>query len=186
MRYFMILFLILICCSKNATSPDETQVNNRSGVQNSEIISGGKFELGPFGAGSRWVIKCYDDNGNLSAQWYGDWGSGYSKLQFTEAENEWLDINYSGIGFNSRGRFGALQVSQTGYPELVLINGEIKCKLDAEGGGWADMGLEYRVAGKRVVGPRLAAIADATSPEDMVLKFNLLLSRLREHGLIER
>ena len=87
----------------------------------------------------------------------------------------------------SNKKYAVFGISAADNSAMVLNDGiGIKAKITAEGGGWADMGLEYRVAGKRVVGPRLAAIADATSPEDMVLKFNLLLSRLREHGLIER
>ena len=41
------------------------------------------------------------------------------------------------------------------------------------------------IDGEKVLGPRLAAVGDATSPEDAVVKFNLLLARLRQHGLIE-
>ncbi len=42
------------------------------------------------------------------------------------------------------------------------------------------------VNGKRVLGPRLSAIENATSPANMVVKFNQLLEAMRTHGLIER
>lgn len=45
-------------------------------------------------------------------------------------------------------------------------------------------GTEFRVAGTKVVGAQGAAVADATGPDDIVPRFNELLARAREHGLI--
>jgi hypothetical protein len=45
--------------------------------------------------------------------------------------------------------------------------------------------IAYQVAGTQVVGPRGAAVADATGAGDVVARLNDLLSRLRTHGLID-
>lgn len=44
----------------------------------------------------------------------------------------------------------------------------------------------FMVAGDQVVGARGAAVADATGPADAAAKLNLLLERMRAHGLIAR
>lgn len=42
----------------------------------------------------------------------------------------------------------------------------------------------YTVAGTQVVGPRGAAVADATNATDVITQLNALLARCRAHGLI--
>ncbi len=71
-------------------------------------------------------------------------------------------------------------LSSNGHGRIVLRdNSGIVVQLDAENGG------SLMIKGRQVIGPRLAAIEDAKNPEDMVIKFNLLLAAMRQHGLIE-
>lgn len=154
MRHFIILFLILICCTKNPIGPVEAPQIGQSVNSSRVVIPGEWIEINPEGS------------------------------EIYRAEFEKSLIYFENISNNKYAVFG---ISASDNPAIALNDGSgIKSKLSAEDGGWADVGAEYRVAGQRVVGPRLAAITDATSPEDMIIKFNLLLEAMRKHGLIER
>lgn len=84
-------------------------------------------------------------------------------------------------------------VDESGYAHSILFEGPRPFKmnnymgrfsLDAMQGINASSG--YFVDGIQVLGPRLAAIENATSPEDAVVKLNLLLAAMRQHGLIDK
>lgn len=60
------------------------------------------------------------------------------------------------------------------WPDHVLSNVSI------------DTDSDFRVGGKKVVGSPGDPVANATNSVDVVKQFNLLLDRLREHGLIAR
>ena len=144
-----------------------------------------RIEIGKWGAVNRDMLKMLS-GGNTVVTWYADAGSGESVLKFFRAsdKNDYNQIGFDGFAFVVNGRFGALQISGTGYPEFFLYDGGFKCKMDSEGGGWADMGAEYRVAGNKVVGARGSAIANATDAATTMARLNDVLAFLRGWGAI--
>lgn len=113
---------------------------------------------------------------------------GETDIRIISKNGNIIDLQAEGITlFNAQGTetvfiYGA----QTKEPYIHLYDpntGYCKARISCNG---IETAGSYKIKGIQVLGPQQPAIADATSPEDMVRKFNLLLEALRVHGIIVR
>lgn len=85
--------------------------------------------------------------------------------------------------------FGGIVLEIVNFGEdahLIIRERDINRVIINKYGMSLDRSLVIKIGANQVLGSQQPAIADATSPEDMVRKFNLLLEELRNHGLIAR
>lgn len=153
----LMLTLLLYGCTKE----DNSVLNPVSLPAGSAMLSA---QSQPFGAGSVQPgafsgVKIYDSTDRLVAELAAADGTGGLTV---------TDVHGISRGYLAGDNF---EVSVRGTSRVGLYAGPVNSGL--------------LIDGSRVVGPRLSAIDDATSPEDAVAKLNALLAAMREHGLIE-
>jgi len=163
--FLLVISMLLVGCSEDQSgaashNPIPTAVSGQNCLDSTGHDFIGTFRLGA--KPGEWM--------DISM-----WGGSWPKLTMYHDDFAWLSILSPGISIKDEdGNALGLSPSSIHFYEA---GGERQTILSTDG---------LSIGGARVVGPRLAAIADATSPEDMVVKFNLLLAALRTHGLIER
>lgn len=164
MRKILILMVVMFLACEKAKSNDlptsVTELSSTSAKGTAATIGGSNgIEINnPSGSGGQIRFYHNDDNIVLLSDFNG-WGQ--LSLR-TEGGFSTTTIWPNGLTTKHGDYFVALHANHPNYGSCIIIDGQ------------------------KVIGPRLAAIDDATSPEDMVVKFNLLLEALRTHGLIER
>ena len=93
----------------------------------------------------------------------------------------------TGYAFSASGSTITLSVSNPGTVRGAIGAAALGINTDItqlNGASQVDVSGEYKVSGTQVVGPQGAAVADATGAGDVVAQLNLLLARVRAHGLI--
>ncbi|WP_144034184.1 hypothetical protein [Sphingomonas sp. IBVSS2] len=121
-------------------------------------------------------------------RWSGTMGAGKYDVSLPGGGGAGIEITDcraigSGDSFTVNARHNAIRVSGV-IPNVLTITDGDGALTDNAAFGYFDSWGEYRVRGRKVLGERGAAVGDATAGT-IVDTVNLLLARLRAHGLIE-